>query len=300
MFFHATASSSDGSRRRARAWLAMNDALALVIVDANPNATTALTLALRSLVPDWSLSVARSAPVAQGLLHVQRVDVVVSDGDLPVAQSADLGREILLSFPGIVHIRCESDPRKLHPTYSSRWSERRLAKPCPVELLVHEIRTARIRAQSDLAPRAQTSAARGGASILVLDESDEDCAVLHNAFARVHPACTLHRVASNAKAFQFLSQLGECAGQPTPDLILCDLGMYERSDFTMLSRSSALALIPLVVLGNRAQDPALGHALRHGASAYIRKPTTWDRWLDLSHNLGRCAHLSADSHTAPL
>jgi len=278
----------------------MSEALSVVIVDPNPNATTALSLALRSLVPEWSLSVARSAAAAQGLLHVQHVDVLVSDGDLPPAPSADLVREILLSFPRIVHIRCESDARRLHATHSSRWSDRRLAKPCPVELLVHEIRTARARAELDCAARTHAAAGRCSANLLVLDESDQDHRLLTRAFAHVHPDCALHRAASNAAAFQYLSQLGDFAAAPTPDLILCDLGMYERGDFTLLSRSSALALIPLVVLGHRVQDPALGHVLRHGASAYIRKPVTWDRWLDLSHNLGRCAHLSAESHTAPL
>jgi len=276
----------------------MSDALAILLVDPNPNATTALSLALRSLVPEWSLTVARSASAAQGLLQVQPVDVVVSDGDLPPGPSAELVREILLSFPRIVHIRCESDARRLHATHSSRWSERRLAKPCPVELLVHEIRTARSRAQLDWAMRAQPEATRCSATLLVLDESDQDHAILSRAFAQVHPGCVLTRAPSNAAAFQYLSQLGDYTGALTPDLILCDLGMYERGDFTLLSRSSALALIPLVVLGHRVQDPALGHVLRHGASAYIRKPTTWDRYLDLSHNLGRCAHLSADSHTA--
>ena len=278
----------------------MSDALAIVIVDPNPNATTALSLALRSLVPEWTLSVARSAAAAQGLLHRQHVDVVVSDGDLPAGPSTDLVREILVSFPRIVHIRCESDARNLHATHSSRWSERRLGKPCPVEQLVHEIRTARGRAQLDCAPRAHGGTGRCSANLLLLDESDQDSALFARAFAHVHPGCALQRVASNAAAFQYLSQLGDFAAAPPPDLILCDLALYERGDFTLLSRSSALALISLVVLGNRIQDPALGHVLRHGASAYIRKPTTWDRGLDLSHNLGRCAHLSADSHTAPL
>jgi hypothetical protein len=53
-----------------------------------------------------------------------------------------------------------------------------------------------------------------------------------------------------------------------------------------------------VVLSNRSRDAESADAIRHGATAYIPKPTTWDRFLDLANNLGRFAHLSAHSQLA--
>jgi len=268
----------------------------LVLLDPDPNATTALALALRALEPSWRILVARTSAQALEILALGRVLTLVSDGALPTCELQALSREILIHHPEIVHVQLHGVQSELRP--SSRWSERHLAKPCPAECLLHEIRIAHARSQADSRQRpASLVMTEACPTVLVIDHSREDVGLLQLAFRQMAFPLELHHVADGATALDFLQNLGRFDSAPTPNVILLDLNMPVMNGYEFLARYRSLPrpMVPVVVLSSVSRECESADAIRHGATAYVPKPTTWDRFLDLANNLGRFAHLSAHS-----
>jgi len=73
-----------------------------------------------------------------------------------------------------------------------------------------------------------------------------------------------------------------------PDLIILDLGLPAGDGFVVMERLKniiPLAVVPVIVVSARANEPNRERALKAGASAYLRKPVDNDELLAVIHQV---------------
>jgi CheY-like chemotaxis protein len=128
-------------------------------------------------------------------------------------------------------------------------------------------------------------------SILIVEDSADDLALLRRAFARGQIANPVHVVADGEEAIAYLSGENQYADRrryPLPALILLDLRLPRRSGFDVLRwvrRHDELSRLPVVILTMSYADPDVNRAYDLGANSYLVKPVSSDSLLQLVHAL---------------
>ena len=122
-------------------------------------------------------------------------------------------------------------------------------------------------------------------SLLVVEDEDDDVALLKRAFRKVGLVNPVSYVADGEAAIDYLSAEGQYADReahPLPGLILLDLKLPRKSGLDVLawrSGRSDIRRVPVVVLTSSRQNSDLQRAYDLGANSYLVKPVEFDDLL---------------------
>jgi CheY-like chemotaxis protein len=272
-------------------------ALSLLLVDDEPNVTAGLRRSLRTLAPEWSVRTAESGNQGLELLAVEPVDVVVSDFRMHGMTGADFVREVLARYPWTIRIILTGMLDEQSLLQGTRWSERYLCKPCPPERLRAEILEAVARRERDRALVPRRAEVPRQPVALLIEDSPEDVELLRQALTRIGDPLEVYHVPHAAAALDFIARTGPFAEAPPPDVLLLDLNLPMMTGYEFLSRYRNLAvdLAPVIVVSNSRGSEEREESIRHGAAAFIAKPSTWDLYLDLARTIAAYARKVAAS-----
>ncbi|WP_226040593.1 response regulator [Natrinema sp. DC36] len=121
------------------------------------------------------------------------------------------------------------------------------------------------------------------AQILLVEDNPGDVRLTKEAFKRGRIENDLHVVSDGIEALAFLSQQGEYADVPRPDLILLDLNLPGKDGEEVLEElkdDPALRSIPVIVLtSSRAEEDVVKSYELH-ANAYLTKPVDPDEFIE--------------------
>ena len=116
------------------------------------------------------------------------------------------------------------------------------------------------------------------ATLLVIEDSDEDFEALRRMMKYATTQCQVYRCHDGDEAIDFLLHMGQYADvqtAPVPSLILLDLNLPGLSGQEVLShvkQSEALKSIPVVVLSTSNNPKDIRACYQTGVNSYLIKP----------------------------
>lgn len=123
-------------------------------------------------------------------------------------------------------------------------------------------------------------------SILIVDDSDDDIMLFHEAFERIDPLIQCAVASDGREALEKLEEM-EKAGK-LPKLILMDLNMPIMDGCTAVrkirKRLSLLELTVVIFTSSELLEDAQ-NAYAAGANACVRKPDTYADWVNALRSL---------------
>ena len=128
-------------------------------------------------------------------------------------------------------------------------------------------------------------------SILIVEDSPDDLALLRRAFGRGRIVNPVHVVSDGEQAIAYLAgenHYADRARYPLPALVLLDLRLPRKSGFEVLRwvrRHDELSRLPVVILTTSHADADVNRAYDLGANSYLVKPVSSDSLLQLVHAL---------------
>ena len=123
------------------------------------------------------------------------------------------------------------------------------------------------------------------ATILLVEDNDDDIELTRRAFARGRIVNPLEVVRDGAAALQRLTSSDE----PLPALVLLDLNLPFLGGLQVLERLRAddrTQLLPVVVLTSSREERDLVESYRLGANSYVRKPVDFQEFQTALEQLG--------------
>lgn len=135
--------------------------------------------------------------------------------------------------------------------------------------------------------------------IIVVEDSDEDYAVLTRLLRRLNVASTLHRCTSGDECLDYLALL-EAAPKPTyPALILLDLnlpGTSGREVLEQIKHHPVMKSIPVTVVTTSTDERDVTDCYSQGANSYIVKQGDLEAYQRI---LGHLVNYWFDAVTLP-
>jgi CheY-like chemotaxis protein len=125
------------------------------------------------------------------------------------------------------------------------------------------------------------------ATILAVEDEDDDVVLIRRAFKKAAIANPLRFLNDGEEAIKYLSGTGEYADRstfPLPSLILLDLKMPRKSGLEVLQwrqTQPVLRRIPVVVLTSSRQTVDLERAYDLGVNSYVVKPVQFNDLLEM-------------------
>ncbi len=123
------------------------------------------------------------------------------------------------------------------------------------------------------------------ASLLLVEDSEDDAYFFQRALQKSGVTCDIRRVTNGAEAIDFLQKASQSDIQALPRIIFLDLKMPVLNGFEVLDwlRTQTFAApIPVIVLSGSEHPYDKERAARLGAADYLVKPVTtsdFDRFL---------------------
>jgi len=124
--------------------------------------------------------------------------------------------------------------------------------------------------------------------ILYAEDDENDAYFLNRAFKAAGVEHPLVIVTDGQEAIDYCVGRGiyaDRADHPLPYLALLDLNMPRKSGLDVLQwirQESPLATLPVIILTSSLQDSDIDRAYRHGANAYLGKPSQPDDLIPLT------------------
>lgn len=121
--------------------------------------------------------------------------------------------------------------------------------------------------------------------VWVVDDDEDDQALLRNAFQSLKPPVGLVSLGSGEALLDCLSQ-----GCSMPGVILLDLNMPGLSGFdvlTELATHTTFCQIPILVLSTSSAETDKLEALKLGARDYFVKPDSYQSLVDLAYRVAQ-------------
>lgn len=132
----------------------------------------------------------------------------------------------------------------------------------------------------------------GDKFILLVEDNADDEDLTLRALAKHNLANGIVVVRDGAEAVDFLFGTGKHADRDTrvqPQIVLLDLNLPLLSGHEVLKRLRAderTRLLPVVVLTSSREEEDVMNSYSLGANAYVRKPVSFDRFVDAVKALG--------------
>jgi CheY-like chemotaxis protein len=124
--------------------------------------------------------------------------------------------------------------------------------------------------------------------ILLVEDDPDDVTLFQEALRDSGFRPSLHIVGDGAEALSFLRRRDRWAMAPVPDLVILDLNLPRVDGHQVLEqvqKDPVLARIPIVVFTTSSRREDIEGAYERGANAYITKPMTFDRLLEVTAKL---------------
>ena len=124
--------------------------------------------------------------------------------------------------------------------------------------------------------------------ILLVEDDEDDVALFQDALRESGLRPSLHIVGDGAEALGFLRREDRWAMAPTPDLVILDLNLPRVDGHQVLEAIKGdpkLASIPVVVFTTSGRAEDVQGAYNRGANAYIQKPMSFTRLLEVTAKL---------------
>lgn len=124
--------------------------------------------------------------------------------------------------------------------------------------------------------------------ILVVDDSDDDILLLHEAFRDEPRVEMLPAVRNGDAALAFLRGVADSKHSNRPGLVLLDVNMPGKTGFevlTALKGDPALKEIPVVMLSTSSLESDISRAYACGANSFVTKPGSFDVLRVLTRDL---------------
>ncbi|SER73454.1 response regulator [Natrinema salaciae] len=121
------------------------------------------------------------------------------------------------------------------------------------------------------------------AQILLVEDNPGDVRLTKEAFKQGRIENDLYVVTDGTEALDFLSQRGEYADAPRPDLILLDLNLPGKDGEEVLAElkdDSSLRSIPVIVLTSSRAEEDIVKSYELHANAYLTKPVDPDEFIE--------------------
>ncbi len=121
------------------------------------------------------------------------------------------------------------------------------------------------------------------ARILLVEDNPGDIRLTKEAFKNGRIENDLHVVSDGVDALEFLSQEGEYADAPRPDLILLDLNLPRMNGDEVLEElqdDPSLQRIPVIVLTSSQAEEDVIASYDLNANAYLTKPVDPDAFIE--------------------
>ena len=128
-------------------------------------------------------------------------------------------------------------------------------------------------------------------SILIVEDNDYEFRQAQRAFQQSRLGNPIYRCVDGDDALDFLHQRGEYADPakaPRPGIILLDLGLPRTNGREVLLEVKShpdLKTIPVIVLTKSDDERDIRSCYEAGANSYIRKPVTFDGYLEAIRRL---------------
>jgi|SRR5918992_6344939 CheY-like chemotaxis protein len=129
------------------------------------------------------------------------------------------------------------------------------------------------------------------ATILLVEDNEDDVMLLRRAFQRAAIASPLHTLGDGEAARQYLAGEGAYANRrqhPLPALLLLDLKLPRRSGFEVLAwlrTQPGLKRLVTVILTSSPQTADIARAYDLGANSYLVKPGNPNDLFAIAHTL---------------
>jgi CheY-like chemotaxis protein len=121
--------------------------------------------------------------------------------------------------------------------------------------------------------------------ILLVEDSPEDVLLTRESLKEAKVANELLVVDDGESALDFVHRRGNYEDAPRPDVIILDLNLPRkdgREVLLELKEDPELKMIPVVILTTSASEEDVMSSYDHHANAYVRKPVTLDRFLEIA------------------
>ncbi len=129
--------------------------------------------------------------------------------------------------------------------------------------------------------------------VLLVEDNENDVAILRRAFGNHPGLASLSHVWDGAEALRYLLQEGEYTGAPRPDLVITCLNLPKIDGLEVLARlkeDESLRRIPVVVLTNSEREEDMVRAYDSGAASFLTKPVDrrgYDRVIQVVSDFAR-------------
>jgi CheY-like chemotaxis protein len=134
-------------------------------------------------------------------------------------------------------------------------------------------------------PTAQIQGMERHATILIVDDDDNDIFFVKRAFTDINVHCTFQMLKNGQQVVEYLDGQGEYANRekyPLPMMILMDLKMPMMDGFEVLAwlRSRpGIKVIPTIVFSSSDLPTDITRAYELGANSFMTKSVTYDGLL---------------------
>lgn len=137
--------------------------------------------------------------------------------------------------------------------------------------------------------RDEKTDGRAQLQIVIVEDNPGDVFVMTEALCEHGINGTVTVIGDGDEAVNFFDRLDGDPSRPCPSVVLLDLNLPKRTGGAVLSRIRAggrCAQVPVVIVSSSNAEEDVDSNKRLGATAYFRKPTSLDQFMQLGKLVG--------------
>lgn len=142
----------------------------------------------------------------------------------------------------------------------------------------------RIKGAVDSRDAGRAARPRHSPCVLLVEDNEGDVFIIQEALREHTVTCDVTVLSDGESALRLFDELDRTGDEPCPELVLLDLNLPRRSGHAVLERirhSVRCSSIPVVIVTSSDSQRDLAENQRLGATAYFRKPSSLEQFLDI-------------------